>query len=94
MRKIGYVNGYHVNGYRENGSCDCALQSSLSAIKQAQDQLQLLTGISTTATMLAWQIELYDVLLVEISGIQRSLAKDLSHTRGAPQPGGHVALNA
>jgi hypothetical protein len=36
--------------------------------------------------VLAWQIELCDVLLVEISGIRSSLAKDLNHSRAAPQP--------
>jgi hypothetical protein len=84
MRKIGYV----------SGSNECALRSSLSAIKQAHDKLHLLTGMDTTATVLAWQIELCDVLLVEISGIRSSLAKDLNHTRGAPQPGGQIRLNA
>jgi hypothetical protein len=50
--------------------------------------------MGTTATVLAWQIELCDVLLVEISGIRSSLAKDLNHTRGAAQPRGQVGLNA
>ena len=62
------------------------LRSSLSAIKQAHDQLHLLTGVDTTATVLAWQIELCDVLLVEISGIRSGLAEDINHTRAAPQP--------
>jgi hypothetical protein len=84
MRKIGHV----------NGSCDYALRSSLSAIKQAHDQLRLLTGNCTTATVLASQIGLCDVLLVEISGIRSSLAEDLNSTRGAPQPSGHAGLNA
>ena len=73
---------------------ECALRSSLSAIRQAQDQLHRLVGMGTTATVLAWQIELCDVLLVEISGIRSSLAKDLNYTRGAPQPGGQIGLNA
>jgi hypothetical protein len=63
-------------------------------IKQAHDQLHLLTGMRTTATVLASQIELCDVLLVEISGIHSSLAKELNYTRGAPKPSGHVGLNA
>jgi hypothetical protein len=77
-----------------SGSCECALRSSLSAIKQAHDQLRLLTGTGTTAPVLTRQIELCDVLLVEISGIRSSLAKDLNYTRGAPQPGGQIGLNA
>jgi len=84
MRKISDV----------SDSCECALGSSLSAIKQAHDQLHLLTGMDTTATVLASQIELCDALLVEISGIRSSLAKDLNYTRGAPQPGGQIGLNA
>jgi hypothetical protein len=84
MRKISDV----------SDSYECALRSSLSAIKQAHDQLRLLTGTGTTATVLARQIELCDVLLVEISGIRSSLAKDLNYTRGAPQPGGQIGLNA
>jgi hypothetical protein len=77
-----------------SGSCAFALGGSLSAIKQAHDQLHLLTGMATTATVLASQIELCDVLLIEISGIRRSLARDLNHTRGAPQPDGRIGLNA
>jgi hypothetical protein len=77
-----------------SGSDACALGGSLSAIKQAHDQLHLLTGTATTATELAWQIELCDVLLIEISGIRSSLARDINHTRGAPQPDGRIGLNA
>jgi len=44
-------------------------------------------------TLLASQIELCDVLLVEISGVRSSLCKDLNHTRGAPQPGGQMGWN-
>jgi hypothetical protein len=73
---------------------ECALRSSLSAIKQAHDQLHLLTGMDTTATVLASQIELCDALLVEISGIRSSLAKVLNYNRGAPQAGGQIGLNA
>jgi hypothetical protein len=89
MTKIRYVNGRPLCG-----SCDGALRSSLSAIKQAHDELHFLTGMCTTATVLASQIELCDVLLVEISGIRSSLAKDLNYSRGAPQPSGHAGLNA
>jgi hypothetical protein len=85
MRKISDV----------SDSCEYALRSSLSAIKHAHDQLHRLTGMGTTATVLASQIELCDVLLVEISGIRSSLAKDLRYTRRAPQQTScHVELNA
>jgi hypothetical protein len=84
MRKIRYV----------SDSYECALRSSLSAIRRAHHRLHLLTGMDTTATVLASKIELCDVLLVEISGIRRSLAKDLNHARAAPQPGGQIGLNA
>jgi hypothetical protein len=71
-----------------SGSYECALRSSLSAIKLAHEQLRLLTCTGTTASVLAWQIELCDVLLVEIAGIRNRLAKDLNCARGAPQPFG------
>lgn len=67
MRKIDDVSGF----------CDCALRNSLGAIKQAHKQLHLLTGMGTTVTVLASQIELCDVLLVEISSIRSTLTKDL-----------------
>jgi hypothetical protein len=89
MRKIGDVAGDY-----PSGPCDGTLRSSLSAIKQAHDQLHFLTGMCTTATVLASQIELCDVLLVEISGIRSSLAKELNYTRGTPQPSRHAAWNA
>jgi hypothetical protein len=77
-----------------SGTCPCALGGRLGAIKLAHDQLHLLTGMATTATVLARQIELCDVLLIEISGIRSSLARDLDHTRGAPQPDARIGLNA
>jgi hypothetical protein len=83
MRKISDV----------SDSCEYALRSSLRAIKHAHDQLHRLTGMGTTATVLASQIELCDVLLVEISGVRSSLCKDLNHTRGAPRPGGQMGWN-
>jgi hypothetical protein len=85
MRKIGPL---------LSGTCDCELRSSLTAIRQAHDQLHVLTGMCTTATVLASQIELCDVLLVEISGIRSSLAKDLNYSRGATQLGSRAGLNA
>ena len=67
-------------------SCERSLQNSLNAIKQAHDRLHRLTGVATTPTMLALQIELWDILLVEISGIHSSLAKHRAPARGAPPP--------
>lgn len=84
MTKIGHL----------NQSFDCALQNSLSAIKQAHIELQLLTGMCTTPTVLASQIELCDVLLLEISGIHSILAKDLRHSRKPAPLGVHFGLNA
>jgi hypothetical protein len=62
-------------------SFDCALQDSLSVIKQTHVQLHVLTGMTSTANVIASQIELCDLLLVEISGIRNSLAKDLGRSR-------------
>jgi hypothetical protein len=62
-------------------SFDCALLDSLSVIRQTHVQLHVLTGMATTANVLASQIQLCDVLLVEISGIRNSLARDLRRTR-------------
>jgi hypothetical protein len=56
---------------------DCALRDSLSIIRQTQAQRHVLTGMASTQNVLASQIELCDILLVEMSGIRDSLAKDL-----------------
>jgi hypothetical protein len=61
-----------------NKRFDCAVRDSLSTIKEAHVQLHMLTATSATAALLASQIELYDVLLDEISGIHTSLARDLN----------------
>jgi hypothetical protein len=66
-------------------SFDCALRNSLSVIRQTQVQLHVLTDMTTTANVLASRIELCDVLLVEISGIRSSLAKDIQLTREPPR---------
>jgi hypothetical protein len=79
----------HVNGFS-----DGELWNSLSAIRQAHIRLHLLTGMRASPTVLASQIELYDVLLLEISGIRSSLAKDIRQTRGPPYVGGHIGLNS
>jgi hypothetical protein len=72
MRKISYP----------SKKCfDAAVLDSLSAIKEAHVQLRSLTGTSATATLLASQIQLYDFLLDEISGIHTNLARDLKRAR-------------
>ena len=60
---------------------DSAVLDSLKTIKEAHVQLRSLTGTSATTTLLASQIQLYDLLLDEITGIHSSLAKDLRSTR-------------
>lgn len=76
-----------------NGLPGGVLWNSLSAIKQAHVRLHLLTGVRTSPTVLASQIELCDVLLLEISGIRSNLARDLKQTRERPQAS-HVGLNS
>jgi hypothetical protein len=65
-------------------SFDCTLRDSLSVIRQIHAQRNVLTGMASTPNVLASQIELCDVLLVEISGIRDSLAKDLGHRPTQP----------
>jgi hypothetical protein len=84
MTKNGHVNGF----------ADGALWNSLSAIKQAQIRLHLLTGMRASPSVLASQIELCDVLLLEISDIHSGLARDLKQTHGPSRVGGHVALHS
>jgi hypothetical protein len=45
-------------------------------------------------TVLASQIELCNMLLLEISGIRSNLAKDISQTRGRPHGGSHIRLSS
>jgi hypothetical protein len=72
MRKFSHV----------NLSPDCALDNSLSAIKQANFQLDfLLSRMETSPILLASQIQLCDVLLVEIAGIRSSRQRSQAHTR-------------
>jgi hypothetical protein len=73
---------------------DSAVRDSLSTIKEAQVQLHLLTCTSATTTLLASQIELYDMLLDEISGIQASFARDLKLTRLTLQVSSRHSLNS
>ncbi len=77
-----------------NKRFDCAIRDSLSTIKEAHVQLHLLTGTSATAALLASQIELYDMLLDEISGIHTSLARDLKHTGLTAQASSRPSLHA
>jgi hypothetical protein len=76
MRKIADPSNKHF---------DYTVRDSLGAIKEAHIRLHVLAGTSATAALLASQIEIYDVLLDEISGIHTSLARDLKHTRLPPQ---------
>jgi hypothetical protein len=76
-----------------NVSPGCALGNSLSAIKQAHTELHLLTRMRASPILLASQIELCDVLLVEIAGIRSSLARDLKQT-GGPRALSHFGLES
>ena len=71
MRKISNSSDDFYNG---------AVLDSLSAIKQAHLKLRLLMGTSATAALLSSQIQLYDLLLDEISSIHASLARDIERT--------------
>ena len=77
-----------------NKGFDCAVRNSLTAIKETHVQLHLLTGKSATAALIASQIELYDVLLDEISGIHTSLASYLKHPRLTRQVSSRPSLHA
>lgn len=66
------------------GFLDAAVSHSLSTIRHAHGQLHRLTGMRTSPSVLVSQIELCDLLLVEISDIHRSLARDLEQMRGQP----------
>jgi hypothetical protein len=69
-------------------SSDWALRESLGVIRQTHVQLHVLTGKMTTPTVLASRIELCDALLLAISGVRSSLARDLQRTR-EPSAGLH-----
>ena len=76
MRRLGGYSSIPVDG---------TLRDSLSAIRKAHLQIDLMTSPSTTATAIALQIQLCNMLLVEISGIRSCLANDLQHARGSPK---------
>jgi hypothetical protein len=61
-------------------SVDCAVRDSLSTIRATHVRLHRLDGTRATTDLLASKINLYDVLLEEISGIHTTLARDLQHT--------------
>ena len=75
-------------------SVDCAVRDSLSTIRATHVRLQRLNGTRATTALLASKIDLYDVLLDEISGIHTSLARDLQHTLQTSQQSGRTGLNA
>jgi hypothetical protein len=60
---------------------DSDVRSCLSAIRQAHARIHLLNSMRASPTVLASQIELCDVLLVEISDIRSSLVRDLDESR-------------
>jgi hypothetical protein len=69
------------NSGEANGFGGGAVVHSLSAIRHAHGQLHRLTSMRTSPTVLTSQIELCDQLLIEISDIHRSLARDLERMR-------------
>jgi hypothetical protein len=75
-------------------SVDCAVRDSLSTIRATHVRLHRLNGTRATTDLLASKINLYDVLLDEISGIHTSLARDLQHTLQTSQESGRTGLNA
>jgi hypothetical protein len=75
-------------------SFDHAVRDSLNMIKEVHVQLRLLTGRCATPSLLTSQIDLYDVLLDEISGIHISLARDLRDARLPPIASERAVLNA
>lgn len=76
MRETGHFSKEIVN---------CAVRGSLNTAREAYSQLQLLSGGRSSAATLASQIELFDLLLVGISGIRTGFAADIQHVRVTPQ---------
>ena len=75
-------------------SFDYTVRDALTTIKATHIRLHLLNGACSTAASVASQIELYDVLLDELSGIHISLASYLEHARTTPSGFGRAGLNA
>lgn len=72
-------------GHPSNELANCAVGGSLNTARDAYAQLQLLTGGLSSPATLASQIELFDVLLVEISGIRSGFAMEIQHVRVTPR---------
>jgi hypothetical protein len=64
----------HLKGDPGVGNC-------LTAIRQAHNRIHLLSSMRASPSIVASQIELCDVLLVEISDIRSTLARDLEESR-------------
>ena len=79
------------NSGQANGFGGVAVVQSLDAIRHAHGQLDRLTGMRISPTVLASQIELCDQLLIEISDIHRSLSRDMALTRRPPVSGQSAA---
>ena len=75
-----------------NRPFDCAVRGSLNTIKEAHVRLHVLNGKHITMAALASQIKLCDLLLLEISGIHRGLARDLERTHLTPRITSHTDL--
>ena len=57
------------------------LRNSLNVIKGVQDKLEYLSGTCTTPIAIAYKIELFNVLLCQISDIRSSLAWHMRDAR-------------
>jgi hypothetical protein len=75
-------------------SFDVTVSGSLCTIRATHVRLHLLKRSNATEALLASQIELYGVLLHQISGIQTRLARDLKRTRLIQLESEHPSLNA
>ena len=76
-----------------SASVDCTVRESLSTIRETHVRLHRLNGTPATTALLASKINLYDVLLDEISGIHTCLARDLQHTLLTSRESGRTGLN-
>ena len=62
-----------------------ALQNSLKTIKQAHRQLHVVAKAHATPTVLTSRVELYGILLGEVTGIRSNLVAYLECTRAEGQ---------
>ena len=62
-------------------SFDCTVRDSLNTIRAAHVRLNLLGGTRATTALLTSKIELYDVLLDELSAIRTGFARYLEDAR-------------